>query len=102
VRIFNIFKKHKIRKYSQGADILYILADRGHPELIWIRLKVNPGIGREGRRYCHPLLAAIAKGNKDSITALLGLSSRIHNRTDITDSLKSKIDSVKLNHSPVS
>ncbi|KAF5701323.1 Pfs NACHT ankyrin domain-containing protein [Fusarium mundagurra] len=102
VRIFNIFEKHRIRKYSQGADILYILADRGHPELIRMRLEVNPGTDGGGGRYRHPLLAAMAKGNKDSVTALLGLSSSIHNGTDITDGLKSKIDSVKLDHTPVS
>ncbi|EXA30920.1 hypothetical protein FOVG_17748 [Fusarium oxysporum f. sp. pisi HDV247] len=102
VRIFNIFEKHRIRKYSQGADILYILADRGYPELIRIRLKINPRIDGGGGRYRHPLLAAMAKGNKDSVTALLGLSSRIHNGTDITYGLKSKIDSVKPNHTPVS
>ncbi|KAH7191114.1 hypothetical protein DER44DRAFT_815655 [Fusarium oxysporum] len=102
VRIFNIFEKHRIRKYSQGADILYILADRGHPELIRMRLEVNPKIDGGGGRYRHPLLAAMAKGNSDSVTALLGLSSRIHNGTDITDGLKSRIDSVKPNHTPVS
>jgi ankyrin repeat protein len=102
VRIFNIFEKHKVRQYSEEADILYILADRGHPELIQMRLEVNPGIGGGGGRYRHPLLAAMAKGNKDSVTALLGLSSRIHNGTDITDGLKSKIDSVKPNHTPIS
>ncbi|KAF9766663.1 hypothetical protein IL306_000896, partial [Fusarium sp. DS 682] len=102
VRIFNIFEKHRIRKYSQGADILYILADRGYPELIRMSLEVNPGTDGGGGRYRHPLLAAMAKGNKDSVTALLGLSSRIHNGTDITDGLKSKINSVKPNHTPVS
>ncbi|ENH68893.1 Ankyrin-1 [Fusarium oxysporum f. sp. cubense race 1] len=65
VPIFNIFEKHKIRKYSQGADILYILADRGLPNLIRTRLKDNPEIGGGGGRYHHPLLAAMAKGNKD-------------------------------------
>ncbi|KAL5591167.1 hypothetical protein FOBRF1_014724 [Fusarium oxysporum] len=102
VRMFNIFEKHKIRKYSEGADIIYILADRGYPELIRMRLEVKPGIDGGGGRYRHPLLAAMAKGNKDSVIALLGLSSRIHNGTDITDGLKSKIDSVKPNHTPVS
>ncbi|KAL5603697.1 hypothetical protein FOVSG1_006447 [Fusarium oxysporum f. sp. vasinfectum] len=102
VRIFNAFEKHKVRKYSEGADVIYILADRGYPELIRMRLEVNPGIDVGGGRYRHPLLAAMAKGNKDSVTALLGLSSRIHNGTDITDGLKSKIDSVKPNHTPVS
>ncbi|KAF5682797.1 ankyrin protein 3 [Fusarium denticulatum] len=102
VRIFNIFEKHKVRKYSEAADILYILADRGYPELIRMRLEVNPGIDGGGGRYCHPLLAAMAKGHKDSVIALLGLSSSIHNGIDITDGLKSKIDSVKTNHTPVS
>ncbi|WKT54412.1 Ankyrin repeat [Fusarium oxysporum f. sp. vasinfectum] len=102
VRIFNIFEKHKVRQYSEGADVIYILADRGHPELIRMRLEVNPEIDGGGGRYRHPLLAAMAKGHKDSVIALLGLSSRIHNGTDITDGLKSKIDSVKPNHTPVS
>ncbi|EXA29845.1 hypothetical protein FOVG_18711 [Fusarium oxysporum f. sp. pisi HDV247] len=102
VRMFNIFEKHKIRKYSEGADIIYILADRGYPELIRTRLEVKPGIDGGGGRYRHPLLAAMAKGHKDSVIALLGLSSSIHNGIDITDGLKSKIDSVKTNHTPVS
>jgi predicted Fe-Mo cluster-binding NifX family protein len=102
VSIFNIFEKHKVRRYNQEADILYILADRGHPELIRMRLKVNPATDGGGGRYRHPLLAAMAKGHKDSVTALLGLSSRVHNGTDITEGLKSKIDSVKPNHTPVS
>ncbi|RKK21198.1 hypothetical protein BFJ67_g17408, partial [Fusarium oxysporum f. sp. cepae] len=102
VRIFNIFEKHQVRRYSEDADVLYILADRGLSDLIRMRLEVNPGIDGGGGRYRHPLLAAMAKGHKDSFTALLGLSSRIHNGTDITDGLKSKIDSVKPYHTPIS
>ncbi|WKT53744.1 Ankyrin repeat [Fusarium oxysporum f. sp. vasinfectum] len=102
VRIFNTFEKHKVRKYSQGADILYILADRGHSELIRVRLDVNPRIDGGGGRYRHPLLAAMAKGNKDSVTALLGLSSRVYNGIDITDGLKCKLDSVRSNDTPLS
>ncbi|EXL39948.1 hypothetical protein FOCG_17450 [Fusarium oxysporum f. sp. radicis-lycopersici 26381] len=102
VLIFNIFEKHKVRKYDQEADILYILADRGLPNLIRTRLEITPGVEGGGGRYRHPLLAAMAKGNKDSVTALLGLSSSIHNGINITDGLKSKIDSVKPNHTPFS
>nr|CEG03418.1 unnamed protein product [Fusarium acuminatum CS5907] len=102
VPIFNIFEKHKTRRYNQDVDILYILADRGLPNLIRTRLEIIPGIEGGGGRYRHPLLAAMAKGNKDSVTALLGLSSRIHNGTDVTDGLKSKMDSVKPNHTPIS
>ncbi|KAF5258984.1 hypothetical protein FOXYS1_10420, partial [Fusarium oxysporum] len=102
VSIFNIFEKHKVRRYSQEADILYILADRGLPDLIRTRLKMNPGIEGEGGRYRHPLLAAMAKGNKDSVAALLGLSSRVHNGVDLMDGLKCKIDSVRKGHTPFS
>jgi ankyrin repeat protein len=102
VLIFNSFENHKVRRYNQEADILYILADRGLSNLIPTRLKDNPEIGGGGGRYRHPLLAAMAKGHKDSFTALLGLSSRIHNGVDITDGLTSKIDSVKPYHTPVS
>ncbi|PNP80121.1 hypothetical protein FNYG_06540 [Fusarium nygamai] len=102
VQIFNIFEKHKIRKYDQEADILYILADRGLPNLIRIRLETSPGVDGGGGRYRHLLLAAMAKGNKESVTALLGLPSSIHNGVDITDSLKCNIDSVRKDHTPFS
>ncbi|PNP80118.1 hypothetical protein FNYG_06542 [Fusarium nygamai] len=102
VLIFNVFEKHKVRKYNQEADILYILADRGLPNLIRIRLETTPGGDRGGGRYRRPLLAAMAKGNKDSVTALLGLSSGICDGIDITDSLKCSMDSVRKDHTPFS
>ncbi|EXA29642.1 hypothetical protein FOVG_18886 [Fusarium oxysporum f. sp. pisi HDV247] len=75
VCIVNIFEKHKVRKYSQEANILYILVDRGLSELIRTRLKDNPEISGGGGRHHHPLLTAMAKGNRDSVIALLGLPS---------------------------
>ncbi|KAH7159343.1 hypothetical protein DER46DRAFT_686813 [Fusarium sp. MPI-SDFR-AT-0072] len=100
VPIFNIFEKHKVRRYNQEADILYILADRGLPNLIRTRLEITPAVEGGGGRYRHPLLAAMAKGNKDSVTALLGLSSSIYKGIDITDGLKGKVDSVRKDHTP--
>ncbi|KAH7141966.1 hypothetical protein EDB81DRAFT_723203, partial [Dactylonectria macrodidyma] len=66
IRISNIYEKHEIRRYTHKADMIYILAERGHPTLIRLRLKENPIIDSQGERYRHPLLAAMAKGNKDS------------------------------------
>ncbi|KIL86436.1 hypothetical protein FAVG1_10265 [Fusarium avenaceum] len=100
VRIFNAFEKHKIRKYDQEADILYILADRGHSELIRTRLKTHPDIAKGGGRYGHPVLAAMAKGNKESVVALLSLSSRVRRDFDVTTDLPCKINSVELDHTP--
>ncbi|KAH7187574.1 ankyrin repeat-containing domain protein, partial [Fusarium oxysporum] len=102
VSIFNIFEKHKVRKSGQKAGILYIVADRGLPELIRTRLKDNPEIGGGGGRYYHPLLAAMAKADRDSVIALLGLSSGIYDGIDITDSLKCSMDSVRKDHTPFS
>ncbi|KAH7115470.1 Pfs, NACHT and ankyrin domain protein [Dactylonectria estremocensis] len=101
-RIFNIFEKHKIRRYTQEADILYILADRGFPTLIRTRLKENPSIEIQGERYGYPLLAGMAKGNKDCVTALLGLSLSVCDGIDVTDGLKCDLNSVRKNQTPFS
>lgn len=97
---FNIFEKYKIRKYSEGVDILYILADRGFPALIRTRLKTNASIEIQGGRFRSPLLAAMAKGNKDSVASLLGLSSSFCDGIDITEGLKADMDSVRERHTP--
>ncbi|KAF5019023.1 hypothetical protein F66182_8973 [Fusarium sp. NRRL 66182] len=102
IQIVNIFEKYKIRRYSQEADVLYILADRGHSTLIRTRLKENPNIDIQGGRYGYPVLAAIAKCHKDSVAALLGLSSSMHDGTDIFGGLKCKMDSVRDYHTPFS
>ncbi|KAH7142850.1 hypothetical protein B0J13DRAFT_526297 [Dactylonectria estremocensis] len=102
IHTFNIFEKHVIRRYTQEADIIYILADKDLPALIRTRLKENPGIDILGERYGHPLLAAMAKGNKDCVTALLGLPSGFYNGVDITDGLISNMDSVRKFHTPFS
>ncbi|KAF4437820.1 hypothetical protein F53441_12961 [Fusarium austroafricanum] len=102
VHIFNIFEKHKVRKFDENADILYILADRGLPQLIRTRLETTPGIHGGGGRYRRPLLAAMAKGNKESVIALLGLQSSFYDGIDITDGLNANIDSVRSKHTPFS
>lgn len=44
IRIYNAFERHEIRKYTQDADIIYILAEKGYPTLIRARLRDNPNI----------------------------------------------------------
>ncbi|CZR43855.1 uncharacterized protein FPRO_07228 [Fusarium proliferatum ET1] len=100
ITIFNVFEKHKIRKYDLDANILYILAERGYSNLIRTNLEISPGIEGAGGRYPSPLLAAMAKGNKGSVAALLGLPSRIYNGVDITDKLKCRRDSVRKGQTP--
>ncbi|CAH0047183.1 unnamed protein product [Clonostachys solani] len=97
---FNIFEKHKVRKYDEGVDILYILADRDLPALIQTRLKTNVSIKIQGGRFRSPLLAAMVQGSKDSVAALLGLSSSFCDGIDITEGLRADMDSVRKHHTP--
>ncbi|KAM0204555.1 hypothetical protein ACHAPA_002000 [Fusarium lateritium] len=102
IRIFNTVERVSTRRYSQDVDILYILADRGLSHLIRARLIDHPNINTEGGRFRYPLLAAIAKRDKASIVALLGLPSEIYNGTDITDDLDCKLETIQNNHTPLS
>ncbi|KAF5027130.1 hypothetical protein F66182_756 [Fusarium sp. NRRL 66182] len=102
--IFNIFEKFKTRRYTPDAKLIYILAERGHSILIRTRLRSDPDIDVpvDGERYRYPLIAAMAKGHKSSVVALLGLSSAVHDGVDITENLVCNIDAGGKLHTPFS
>ncbi|KAL9572328.1 hypothetical protein ACKAV7_003529 [Fusarium commune] len=103
-RVVNVFEKFRVRKYSPTAGLLYILADRGHSLLIRTRLKSNDDINipSEKDRYVYPLIAAMAKGEKTSVIALLGLTSGLYDRLDITEGLMPNIDAGGASRTPLS
>ncbi|KAF9768551.1 hypothetical protein IL306_014150 [Fusarium sp. DS 682] len=102
--VVNAFEKFKVRKYTPTAGLLYILADRGYSSLIRTRLQSDPAIDTpsEGDRYVYPLIAAMAKGDKDSVIALLGLTSGIYDEIDITEGLIPNIDAGGASRTPFS
>ncbi|UZP39432.1 hypothetical protein NXS19_007248 [Fusarium pseudograminearum] len=107
ISVVNIFEKFKIRRYTEDATLIYILADRDHSGLIRALLKANPDnidINRPANkeRYKYPLIAAMAKGHTDSVLALLGLSSTMHDGVDITETLVCNMDSGATNRTPLS
>ncbi|KAF3805713.1 hypothetical protein GCG54_00005075 [Colletotrichum gloeosporioides] len=81
--------KHNTRRYRATANFLYILADKGFPNLILRWLEDNPqtDIFDEKERFRYPLFAALANGNKSSVAALLGISTIIQDGVDITAGL---------------
>ncbi|KAF5247215.1 hypothetical protein FANTH_6472 [Fusarium anthophilum] len=93
-RVVNAFEKFKVRRYSPAAGLLYILADREHSSLIRTRLEsgANIYVPSEKDRYVYPLIAAMAKGNKASVLALLHLPSALYEGMDITEGLLPNID----------
>ncbi|EFY96150.2 ankyrin repeat protein [Metarhizium robertsii] len=83
----NKYQKYNIRRLTLKADLLYILAERGFPNLIRTRLQNHPNILIRGERHKYPLFAALANGNKDAVAALLNLPSTIYDGEDITEGL---------------
>ncbi|KIL90294.1 hypothetical protein FAVG1_06024 [Fusarium avenaceum] len=102
--VVNAFEKFKTRKYTMDAGLLYILAERGHSSLIRIKLEDNPNIDfrSKGDRYVYPLIAAMAKGYKSSVVALLRLSPCVHDLAHITNSLIYNVNADGRGHSPLS
>jgi ankyrin repeat protein len=104
ITVVNTFEKFKTRKYTMDAGLLYILADRGYPSLIRARLEDDPNINirAQGERYVYPLIAAMAKGHKGSVIALLGRPMDDLNQVHITNTLTPNIDASGKYHSPLS
>lgn len=71
IDIHNILERHKIRRYSESASLLYIFAEKNLPSLIRAALRRKPHMDIEGERYCFPLTAAVAHSNKAAIHAFL-------------------------------
>ena len=92
IMVHNAFEKFKVRRYTQGATLMYVLAENGHAALIRIRLEEEPQRHVPKERYRYPLFAALANGNKYAVAALLNLSTYICDGVDITEGLKSRKD----------
>lgn len=92
---YNYFKKRVIRRYPQGTPMIYILADRGHAELIRGLPSLPPLDLRCAGRFESPLLAAASKSDADTVAALLGLSLMDRQKMDIWDRLKRKRSDVE-------
>ena len=92
IGVHNLFEKYPVRYYTATANIVYVLADKGHPELIRTALKRNPQIQIYGERYFYPLFAALARGDKESVAALLDLPSTIHEGVDLMEGFGKRKD----------
>jgi ankyrin repeat protein len=92
IKMNNHFEKHKIREYTLDASLFYVFADKGYPNLVRTWLKEDPQIHIYGERYCYPLFAALATGNRETVAALLNSTSSIMSGTDITEGLRNRSD----------
>ncbi|POR33318.1 Uncharacterized protein TPAR_06484 [Tolypocladium paradoxum] len=73
----NICEKLKSRRYTQNANILYILAEKNLARLIQTVLQDDPRIDIPGERHRYPLFAALANSHRDAVRALLHIPGEV-------------------------
>jgi ankyrin repeat protein len=71
ITLDNLIERYQIRRHTNNADLLYILAEENLPNLIRTQLRRVSNIDIIGERYCFPIFAALASGNKNAVRALL-------------------------------
>ncbi|RKK92531.1 hypothetical protein BFJ68_g10744 [Fusarium oxysporum] len=103
-QVVNASEKFHVRKYSPAAGLLYIISDRGYSLLIRTILKYNANIDipSEKDRYVYPLIAAMAKGYKESVAALLRFTSQDDDEIPLLEGLLPSIDAGGSGRSPLS
>ena len=71
IRLDNLFEKHEVRRHTQDASLLYILAEANMPNLIKIHPSVLSSLKIEDERYGAPLLASLATRSEDAVRAFV-------------------------------
>ncbi|VUC20750.1 unnamed protein product [Clonostachys rosea] len=84
------FKEYESPPYGADINLLYILAERGCPNLIRAQLRHTHRTSIAGGKHHYPLFAALVHGERSAFLALLGLSSSLYKGVDITHNLKFK------------
>ncbi|KAF4989083.1 hypothetical protein FGRMN_9369 [Fusarium graminum] len=104
VPVVNLFEKIGTSIYTATSGLLYVLADGGYSSLIRAPLLSDPEIDMPSfeDKYVYPLIAAMAKGDKESVAALLRLPPDSHDETHITSTLVPNINAGGKYHTPLS
>ncbi len=73
----NALERHDIRRYSESASLLYILAEKNLAELIRICPRRESCFEIESERYGLPIFAALATGSHEAVQAFLEIQAEI-------------------------
>lgn len=89
IAISNHFQGHHTRRYTVHTSLLYILADRGHANLIrqWLTKSPETDVFDKTTRFRYPLFAALANGNKSLVAALINVKKTAQDVVGITEGL---------------
>ena len=71
LRLDNLYEKHQVRRHTQKASLLYILAENNLSNLINIHQSNLSFLQIEDERYGFPLLASLATGGESAVGAFV-------------------------------
>ncbi|KAF1937515.1 HET-domain-containing protein, partial [Clathrospora elynae] len=66
IKLHNLFEKHEVRRHTERATFMYILAELNLANLISVHPSVSLCLEVEDERYGCPLFAAIAAGSEEA------------------------------------
>ena len=78
IKLSNLFEKAKVRRYTQKASLLYILAENNLQNLIKIHPNNLSYLEVEDERYGLPFFAALATGSKEAVQTFIALELDKH------------------------
>ncbi|KAH7014875.1 ankyrin repeat-containing domain protein [Ilyonectria destructans] len=89
INLDNLFEKHEIRRHTQNASLLYVLAENGLARLIKTTIFQDQRVHIQGERYRYPLFAALANSHRDAVRVLLQQeTSSLSQENDIAEQLE--------------
>ncbi|KAJ0109322.1 hypothetical protein J7T55_000246 [Diaporthe amygdali] len=84
INLDNQLEKHKIRRHTPSATLLYLFAEKNWTRLMSTQLDRDPRIGLQGERYRYPLFAAIANGHCNAVEEILQHGTSFPTDVDIS------------------
>jgi ankyrin repeat protein len=67
----NVFEKHQIRRYTDAAPLMYIYADRGLANLVYVAVQEGLPISSPDERYSCSIIAALQRDDLKVVKAFL-------------------------------
>ncbi|KAN0072304.1 hypothetical protein V8E54_009233 [Elaphomyces granulatus] len=71
IKLNNVFEEYQVRRYTNEASLLYILAERNLASLIELHPHVHDHFDIHGERYGYPFIAAAVLRNEDAVRELV-------------------------------
>ncbi|KAK2766058.1 hypothetical protein FQN54_007573 [Arachnomyces sp. PD_36] len=82
IKLYNLFEKKEVRRYTQKAGLWYILAENNMAHLLRALARLYPKedliFGTTSERHGPPMLAALATGSQDAVYAIMKLEADRH------------------------